>query len=176
MPPVDMSQAYDALARVQEFVKGYGLDILPRDMVRLVLLARSLAIFAAVNQAYYGAAPTGIIGPVRCSPEMALFCLTEQSVHSPKLKRVLQGLQYTHDAHNDYLAITTKKPDPIILELAARRINGLPVLEQHPMRILRSFINQKPLEILIKAIKHVGPPTKMVVGWGAEPHRWQVVN
>jgi len=102
--------------------------MLPRDVVRLVLLARSLTIWAAVNQAYYCAAPSGVIDPIRCSPEMALFCLTEQSIHSPKLKRVLQGLQYTHDAHNEYWAITTKKPDPITQELAARRINGLPVL------------------------------------------------
>jgi len=182
LPPVDMTEAYNALARVQTYVKGFGLDVSPRDMIRLILLAKSLAIWSAVDQAYFSHQPTSIISPIRCTRKMALFCLTEPSIYSPKLKRIIQGLKYTPNADVtfDYCAIACKKPDPLLLELCSHTIdsNGRvsPVVGQHPLRILRLFVEQEPLDILKRAIQHVIPVGKVVVGWGEEPHKWLVLN
>ena len=66
MPPVEMSKAYEALGEVQAYLKRFGYDILPRDMIRCLLLAKSLAVWSVVEA---GVMPL----EVRCTKEMALF-------------------------------------------------------------------------------------------------------
>jgi len=180
-----VTRRVDSRARQPFFgstAKGFGLDILPRDMIRLILLAKSLAIWCAVNQAYFCQEPTNVIGPIRCTRELALFCLTEQSIYSPKLKRIVKSLKYAHnvDVNHNYVAIACKNPDPLLLELCSRTIitNGQMshVVAQHPLSILRAFVDQNSLEILKKAVQHVIPVGKVVVGWGDEPCKWLVLN
>lgn len=169
LPPVDMSEALAALAQVQDYVKRFGYDILPRDMLRLVLLARSLAIWASEEDQ-----------PVRCTREMALFCLREQSIYCPKLKRVVQELKYNVDQYNSYDAVVTKNPDPMIFELQARSMVDAGVVRSvvgHlPFRILRAFRAQNASDVLTRAVQAAKSPGAIVVGWGGEPHQWKVLE
>jgi len=136
-----------------------------------------LTIWSAVNLAYFSHEPTNEIGPIRCTRETALFCLTEQSIYSPKLKRIAKSLKYVHnvDVNHNYVAIACKNPDPSLLELVSRSIatNGAcsQVVGQHSCRILRAFVDQNPLDILKRAVQYAIPLGKVVVGRGDERHK-----
>jgi len=156
VPPVDLSEAYDALGRVQVHVQDYGYDISPRTMQRCVLLAKSLAVWSGT-----------------CTQEMALFTLTPHVLISASLQHTLKTLDTkADDAH--YSWIVTKKADLSELDHRSMRLGNecRPVLAHG--RILRAFLLQSPTDILLQAI---GKVTKScVVGWGDVAHKWKVTQ
>ena len=136
-------------------------------MTRLLLLTKSLSLWAG-----------------ECTREIALFCLQEQSIYCPKLKRLVQSLCYDHDDDCDYLKITNKKLDAKpLLELEARSMTAVrgsgqvrSVVAQRPLKILRDFVRQDAGKVLLEAILAAKGPGRVVLGWGDEPQMWKVVG
>jgi len=176
LPPVDMSEALAAFGYIQTRVKSRGLDIVPRTLQRLVLLARAVAIWAAVHEAWFGAAPTGIVHAVRCTKEMALFCLTEASILCPRIKRAMRELDFVHSPDTRSHLVAKGKPHPCLLELEGRKFNQCTVLlDKRPLRLYVEFIHQDTTAVLAEAVATFKGPGRVVVGWGGEPHVWLVV-
>ena len=81
----------------------------------------------------------------------------------------MKSLKDVHnvDVNHYYVAIALKNPDSLLLERASRSIasNGQTsqVVGQHPLRVLRAFVKQNPLEILKK-----GDSTRFVVPLSVE--------
>ena len=176
LPEVDMREALAAFGLVQARVKTCGLDIVQRDLQRLVLLARGLAIWSAVYEAWFDAQPTGVVGPVRCTREQALFCLTEASILNPRIKRVLRETRYLYDPDNFDYSVVKGKADPCLAELEGRMMGPYEVVhKKKPLRLYDRFIYQNVTAVLAQAVASAKGQDRVVVGWGGEPHVWLVV-
>jgi hypothetical protein len=170
LSPVDLGPAYRVFTRAQQYLKNRGLDILPRDMQRLLLLAKSLAVWYAADQG---------VETVKCTEELAVFCLMEECVAGADLGGLVLGAEI-----DGYVLVgKSKKLEALVQALAGRtmRRDGqpIPVMKDQPPRVLVAFVKQEPRAVLVEAIQWIAP-VGSVMGMTrrrtGEPHIWRRVE